>query len=72
MSSFAEQRLTNEHLFEKGEGTRTEMLETQARFDLAEAQVIEARDNLTNARNVLASIVGEEVKLLNPLLDDFR
>jgi len=72
MSSFAEQRLTNEHLFEKGEGTRTEMLETQARFDLAEAQVIEARDNLINARNVLASIVGEEVKLLNPLLDDFR
>ena len=72
MSSFAEQRLTNERLFEKGEGTRTEMLETQARFDLAEAQVIEARDNLTNARNVLASILGEEVKLLNPLLDDFR
>ena len=72
MSSFAEQRLTNERLFEKGEGTRTEMLETQARFDLAEAQVIEARDNLTNARNVLASIVGEEVKLLNPLLEDFR
>jgi outer membrane protein, protease secretion system len=72
MSSFAEQRLTNEHLFEKGEGTRTEMLETQARFDLAEAQVIEARDNLTNARNVLASIVGEEIRLVNPLLDDFR
>jgi protease secretion system outer membrane protein len=72
MSSFAEQRLTNERLFEKGEGTRTEMLETQARFDLAEAQVIEARDNLTNARNVLASIVGEEIRLVNPLLDDFR
>jgi protease secretion system outer membrane protein len=72
MSSFAEQRFTNERLFEKGEGTRTEMLETQARFDLAEAQVIEARDNLTNARNVLASIVGEEIRLVNPLLDEFR
>ncbi|PTR14813.1 MULTISPECIES: TolC family outer membrane protein [unclassified Nitrosospira] len=72
MNSYAEQRLTNERLFEKGEGTRTEMLETQARFDLAEAQVIEARDNLTNARNVLASIVGEEIRLVNPLLDDFR
>ena len=72
MSSYAEQRLTNERLFEKGEGTRTEMLETQARFDLAEAQVIESRDNLTNARNVLTSIVGEEVRLVNPLLEDFR
>jgi protease secretion system outer membrane protein len=72
MSSYAEQRVTNERLFEKGEGTRTEMLETQARFDLTEAQVIEARDNLTNARNVLTSIVGEEIMLLNPLLDDFR
>lgn len=72
MGSYAEQRLTNERLFEKGEGTRTEMLETQARFDLAEAQVIEARDNLTNARNVLAAIVGEEIRLVNPLLDDFR
>jgi outer membrane protein, protease secretion system len=72
MSSYAEQRLTNERLFEKGEGTRTEMLETQARFDLAEAQVIESRDNLTNARNVLTSIVGEEIRLVNPLLDDFQ
>ena len=72
LNSYAEQRLTNEHLFEKGEGTRTEMLETQARFDLAEAEVIEARDNLINARNVLASIVGEEIMLLNPLLDEFR
>lgn len=72
MNSYAEQRQANDRLFEKGEGTKTEMLETQARFDLAEAQVIESRDSLTHARNVLASIVGEEVTVLNPLLDDFR
>jgi protease secretion system outer membrane protein len=72
LDSFAERRLANERLFEKGEGTKTEMLETQARFDLAEAHVIESRDNHTNARNILAAIVGEEIAALNPLLDDFR
>jgi type I secretion outer membrane protein, TolC family len=72
LNSYAEQQLTNERMFEKGEGTKTEMLETQARFDLADAQVVEARDNLTTARNVLGAIVGEEITLLNPLMDGFR
>ncbi|MBA4144038.1 MAG: TolC family outer membrane protein [Nitrosospira sp.] len=72
LNSFTEQRLTNDLLFEKGEGTRTEMLETQARLDLAEAQVIEARDNLTHARNMLAALVGDDITQLSPLMDDFR
>ncbi|HYD61492.1 MAG TPA: TolC family outer membrane protein [Noviherbaspirillum sp.] len=70
--AFAEQMRVNERMFQKGEGTRTDMLETQAKFDVAEAQVIEARDNLTTARNALAAIVGMEVKGLDPLSDDFR
>ncbi|SCY49256.1 TolC family outer membrane protein [Nitrosospira sp. Nsp13] len=72
LSALADQRLANDRMFEKGEGTRTEILETQTKFDLAEAQVLEARDSLTNARNVLAAIVGDEITALDPLLDDFR
>ena len=70
--AFAEQMRVNERMFQKGEGTRTDMLETQAKFDVAEAQVIEARDNLTTARNALAAIVGMEIQNLDPLSDDFR
>ena len=44
--AYAEQRRSNERLFQRGEGTRTEVLETQAKFDLSEAQVLEARDNV--------------------------
>ena len=72
LNALGEQRLANDRMFERGEGTRTEMLETQTKFDLAEAQVLEARDSQTNARNVLAAIVGEEVTALDPLLNDFR
>jgi protease secretion system outer membrane protein len=59
-------------LFEKGEGTRTEMLETQAKYDLAEAQVIEARDNLQIMQRTLSGIVGMEVSELDPLASGFR
>jgi protease secretion system outer membrane protein len=70
--TFAEQRKVNERMFERGEGTKTDMLETQAKYDLAEAQLLEARDNMTNARNTLASIIGGDVTQLDPLTEDFR
>lgn len=70
--TFAEQRKVNDRMFEKGEGTKTDMLETQARYDLAEAQLIEAQDNMTTARNSLAAIVGIDVAQLDPLAEDFR
>ena len=69
---YAEQRKVNDRRYEKGEGTKTDMLETQAKFDLAEAQVLEARDSLTNARNALVAMVGTEITVLDPLSDDFR
>ena len=37
------------------------MLETQARYDLALAQEIEAQDNLDAALNALAAMVGEPI-----------
>jgi len=70
--TYAEQRRVNDRMFEKGEGTKTDMLETQAKFDLAEADVLETRDMLTDARNALAAMVGQEVTVLSTLRDDFR
>lgn len=70
--TYAEQRRVNERMFEKGEGTRTDMLETQAKFDLGQAQLIESQDNLTDARNMLAAMVGQEITVLDALRDDFR
>jgi protease secretion system outer membrane protein len=71
-AQYLEQQKVNQRLFEKGEGTRTDMLETQARLDLAEAQLLEARDNLTAQRNTLAGVVGMEVGTLDKLAPDFR
>ncbi|RZI43633.1 DUF4440 domain-containing protein [Herbaspirillum sp. HC18] len=70
--TFAEQRTVNERMFQKGEGTRTDTAETQAKYDLAEAQLLEARDNLANARNSLAAIVGVDVTQLDSLTEDFK
>lgn len=70
--TFAEQRTVNERMFQRGEGTKTDMLETQARYDLAEAQLLEARDSVVNARNALAAIIGVDVTQLDQLSDDFR
>jgi len=65
--AYNEQMKVNRRLFELGEGTKTDVLETQAKAELAEAQVIEARDNLVTARNTLAGIVGNEVTHLDQL-----
>ena len=69
---YKEQRSVNERLFEKGEGTRTDMLETQARYDLAEARLIEAEDNLKAVRETLQGVIGMEPGTLEPLGDNFR
>lgn len=70
--TFAEQRRVNDRMFEKGEGTKTDMLETQAKLDVSEAQVIESTDNLTTARNTLAAMIGSDVTHLDGLVDDFK
>lgn len=69
--TYAEQRRVNDRTFSKGEGTRTEMLETQAKLDAAEVQVIEARDNLANAKEVLAGITGKTIHSVDGLAKDF-
>lgn len=67
-----EQRRVNDRLFEKGEGTKTDMLETQSRLDVVQAQVIEAADNLATARASLAALLGTEVTQLDGLVQDFK
>jgi len=69
---YVEQKKVNDHLFEKGEGTKTDMLETQSRLDLAEAQVLEAQDTVQSTRATLAGIVGAEVTSLDELAPGFR
>ena len=67
-----EQQKVNQRLFEKGEGTKTDMLETQARLDLAEAQLIESQDNLQAARETLEGVIGMDPGELDRLGEDFR
>jgi protease secretion system outer membrane protein len=69
---YREQQAVNTRLFEKGEGTKTDMLETQARLDLAEAQVLEAQDTLTAQRNTLEGVIGMDPGTLDTLSPNFR
>ena len=73
--AYAEQRLSALRLFQRGEGTRTDVLEAQAKFDVALAQVLEAHDNLGNASDALAAMLGRDASALGPLdllAEDFQ
>ncbi|SFP05905.1 outer membrane protein, protease secretion system [Ectopseudomonas composti] len=63
----------NQRLLRAGEGTRTDELETEARLALAEAELIQARDDLDVALRTLESIVGEPLDSVDllPLSEDF-
>jgi protease secretion system outer membrane protein len=69
---YIEQKAVNDLLFKKGEGTKTDMLETQARLEVAEAQLLEAKDNQQTQLATLAGIVGQEVTSLDQLRPDFH
>lgn len=70
--AYEEQQKLNLRLFELGEGTKTDMLETQARLDLAEAQLLEAKDSRENARAALAVLVGGDIGELAQMRENFR
>jgi len=59
--NFANRRFTG------GEGTRTEVFEATARLDLAEAQLIDARDQVDVARRTLSNITGRDSMSVTPL-----
>ena len=56
--SYQEQFQLNQRQFQLGNGTRTDTLETQARFNLAQAQEIEAQDNQDSALRELERLIG--------------
>lgn len=60
--AYKEQMQVNIRRFEKGEGTITDTLETKASYEMADAQVIEARDVVENNKRKLEAIVGEPIK----------
>lgn len=56
--AYKEQLTVNERRLKAGDGTVTEVLETKASYELADVQVIEARDNLENAKRKLEAMMG--------------
>ncbi len=72
LDSLEELKRVNEHMFQLGEGTTTDVLETQSKHALAQAQVIEAEDELEIAKLRLEAIIGQEIIQLNHLSDTFQ
>ncbi|HID7510745.1 TPA: TolC family outer membrane protein [Enterobacter hormaechei] len=66
-AAYREQLTLNARLMSAGEGTITDVSETQARYSLAEAQVIEARDALDAAQHELEVIIGVPLNQLDEL-----
>lgn len=69
---YQEQMKVNQYLFDKGEGTKTDTLETKARFDLSEAQLVEAQNNEQAQRDTLAGVIGMDPGALDKLGANFR
>ncbi len=66
--AYRENQIANQQMFDKGAGTRTDMLETRARYQLAEAAVVEARDNLAQRLDELSVIIGRQPGVLDEMV----
>lgn len=71
-NALEELKHVNENMLKRGEGTQTDLIETESRHALAEAQVIEAQDELEVAQLALEAIVGKKVTQLASLAGDFE
>lgn len=71
--SYSERMRLNQRLLDLGEGTRTDILETSARYNLAQAQEIEAQDNEDAANRELSALCGLPIEALalTPLSGQF-
>ncbi|MEK7844610.1 MAG: TolC family outer membrane protein [Pseudomonadota bacterium] len=70
--SLEELKRVNERMLQKGEGTTTDVLETQSKYAIAQARVIEANDELEGAQLKLGAIVGQKITTrLDRLSDTF-
>lgn len=66
-AAYKEQLTMNHRLLDGGEGTVTDVSETLARYSLAQAQIIEARDALDAAQRELEIIIGVPLNQLDEL-----
>ncbi len=71
LNAFEEQLASAKRRMELGAGTITDIDESAARRDLAEAELIEAQDNLVNARRALEEFIGETPASLTTLQAGF-
>ncbi|MBD0678003.1 MULTISPECIES: TolC family outer membrane protein [Pseudomonas] len=71
LNAFEEQLASAKRRMELGAGTITDIDESVARRDLAEAELIEAQDNLVNARRKLEEYIGEPPESLTTLQPTF-
>lgn len=71
LTSLEELKRVNERMLLKGEGTTTDVLETQSKHAIAQAHVIEAKDELETALLKLEAIIGQKIDQLDRLSDMF-
>lgn len=69
--AYAQEMQASIEMFKYGEGTKTDILESQARYHLAESEIVEARDKVSDARAALNKILGRKIDVIASLLDDF-
>ncbi len=73
--AYEQQFQQNEHMFKQGEGTRTDILEAESRYELATAEEIEARNEQDAALRELGALIGEQavnITDLAPLDQNFQ
>ncbi len=73
--AFEQQFQQNEQMFRQGEGTRTDILEAESRYELASAEEIAARDEQDAALRELGALIGVpavDIADLAPLGDGFQ
>ncbi|MDE2388707.1 MAG: TolC family outer membrane protein [Betaproteobacteria bacterium] len=72
LNALEELKRVNERMLIKGEGTTTDVLETQSKHAIAQAKAIEAKDELESAQLKLGAIVGQKITQLDRLSDAFN
>ncbi|WP_293007221.1 TolC family outer membrane protein [Nitrosomonas sp.] len=71
VDALEELKRVNERMLHRGEGTTTDVLETQSKYSLAQAKIIEAKDELEIAQLKLEALIGQEITQLVRLNDTF-
>lgn len=72
LESLEELKRVNERMLQKGEGTTTDVLETQSKHAIAQAHLIETQDNLAVAQLKLETLIGQKIAKLDRLSDLFN